>query len=152
MSEFGHIASRGAGFRVDTWGAGPFVLVVKGKHHRFEDSDQFGPSRVKANGDIAANPWWTEKHPFWRAHRLWREQGRRVEADGITCVWDGSSDPLPTLYRLEGRRRFLVFEGEDGGALINADSPEGKAAMALWYPDPSPLPVSPDTTRAGSAS
>lgn len=120
VGEFGHIGVIGAGFCIDRWGAGPFELEVDGKRHRFEDSDRFGPSRVKANGDICANPLWPERHPFWAAHAAWRKQGRRLSDDGITCVWE---PPKPTTYYKVGRKNAVIVEhGDDGGEFIEVET------------------------------
>lgn len=88
MSEFGHFAARGKGVFLDSWGGGPFVIYARGRRYRFEDSDRFGPYLVRKSGEIRHNPYPPEKSPFWRAHRLWVKQGRRVAEDGITCIWD----------------------------------------------------------------
>ena len=117
MGEFGHSYFGGPGFRVDSWGAGPFGLVVDDKPHRFEDSDRFGPSRVNKDGSMPAHPYWPERHRFWIAHRAWRKDGRRLEADGITCIWD---EPKPTVARRLGRKQLLVITfGDDDGALVD---------------------------------
>ncbi len=52
MSEFGHIAFRGKNVFIDVWGGGPFIMRVRDKEWRFEESDRFGPQLVKRNGDI----------------------------------------------------------------------------------------------------
>ncbi len=114
MAEFGHIASIGGGICIDAWGAGPFVISAGGKLFRFEDSDRFGPSLIKKNGDICTNPWPCERSPFWRAHRLWVRQGRRTE-DGVICVWD---EPKPTKYRKIGRTRVIIENGDEDGGYI----------------------------------
>ncbi len=146
MSEFGHIARSFAGFHIDSWGAGPFLITVEGKTYRFEDSDRFGPSKLRADGEIAANPWWPERSLFWRAHRLWCEQGRRTESDGITCIWEGSARPAPTVYRTVGRTKFVILDGEDGGPAVSEHSPAGKAALAAALPT---TPVAPNLAQGG---
>lgn len=89
MSEFGHIAANVKGFGfIDTWGEGPFVIHFgKRKSWRFEDSDRFGPQLLKDSGELRAKPVPSQNNPFWLAHRKWVEQGRQLEADGITCRW-----------------------------------------------------------------
>jgi hypothetical protein len=118
-SDFGHISSIGGGLCFDAWGAGPFCIVAGGKSFRFEDSDRFGPSLVKKNGDVCANPWPGERSQFWRAHRIWVRQGRRTE-DGENCVWD---EPQPTIVRKIGRTFFVVSDGEEDGETIVRDDP-----------------------------
>lgn len=88
MSEFGHFATAGPGFHTDSWGAGPFLISVAGKTWRFEDSDQFGPTLIKRDGHQLKNSWPGERSPFWRAHRIWESQGRRLAEDGATCLWE----------------------------------------------------------------
>lgn len=113
--EFGHLGVIGPNLCMDAWGAGPFVISAGGKLYRFEDSDRFGPSLVTLGGDIAAvQP--GENSPFWRAHRLWVRQGRRLAEDGVTCLWD---EPAPMIVRhLGGRHYDIVEPGEEDGALI----------------------------------
>lgn len=119
---FGHEWSQGTidghPVHVDTWGSGPFLIRVGIKSFRFEDSDRFGPALVNQDNSIRANPWPGERSPFWRAHRLWVRQGRRVEADGATCIWD---EPRPTrVQRIAGTRRqyWCIEAGEEDGALL----------------------------------
>lgn len=118
--EFGHAASNAGGFHIDRWGVGNFVICDDaGKLWRFEDSDRFGPSLIKKNGDIAKNPWPPEKSPFWRAHRIWRRQGRRVAEDKSTCIWD---EPRPMVIRRIGGKHYEVIDGgeEDGRVIKQA--------------------------------
>lgn len=112
-NEFGHDAIVSKDFCIDAWGVGPFVIEVGGKSYRFEDSDRFGPALIKENGDPLTNPWPPERCPFWRAHRLWRRQGRRTHEDGITCRWD---EPRPMFVRRFDKRTCLIVEnGEEDG-------------------------------------
>lgn len=121
MSDFGHIARIGNGVCLDSWGTGPFVIEADGKRYRFEDSDQFGPSLIKLNGDPLTNPWPSSRSQFWRAHRIWARQGRRVKEDGVTCVWD---EPKPQIVRrINSRNVILVEPGEPDGKTVFA-SPE----------------------------
>jgi|GEM_PF-2173829 len=70
-------------------GAGPFVLrTPDGRPHRFEDSDRFGPVRLRKDDEVSDARPWGEKHPFWARHSAWCRQGRRVAEDGITCILD----------------------------------------------------------------
>ena len=119
-NNFGHKTLRGEfeghTLFIDSWGSGPFLINAGGKPYRFEDSDQFGPSLITPRGDIAANPWPAERSPFWRAHRIWRLQGRRVLEDGISCVWD---EPKPQVVQNIGGKHYKVVEnGEEDGITI----------------------------------
>lgn len=87
MSEFGHFHATGAGIHIDMWGAGPFVLEFMGHVYRFEDSDRFGPVRLKKNGEPAEISVFSSQSGFWYAWDKWVEQGRRVAKDGSTCIW-----------------------------------------------------------------
>lgn len=120
MSEFGHdYGGDGNAFFFDVWGAGPFVISVAGKDFRFEDSDRFGPALINRNGELKAEPYPPERSPFWRAHRIWVRQGRRVE-DKINCVWD---EPKPTIAKRINSRNIEVTEnGEEDGKLIILDA------------------------------
>lgn len=120
--EFGHHAVIGRfdppeneiGFCLDAWGTGPFrITATDGKVYRFEDSDQFGPYLVTRRGDIAATQL-PERSPFWRAHWLWRRQGRQIAEDG-TCVW---REPKPTTAMLKGRQIIILEHGEPDGILL----------------------------------
>ena len=114
MSEFDHTGIIGTGICIDSWGAGPFVIVVGETRWRFEDSDRFGPLLINRRGEPLSNPYPPERSRFWRAHRIWVRQGRRTE-DGVTCIWD---EPKPTKYHKIGRDRFIVENGEEDGKFV----------------------------------
>lgn len=119
-TEFGHEWQHGhlngGPVFIDNWGVGPFIISVDGKTFRFEDSDRFGPSLLNKAGDIKSNPWPSAKSPFWRAHRIWKRQGRRLADDGIACIWD---EPKPTVVQHMGGRHYLVVDnGEEDGRYI----------------------------------
>lgn len=123
MGEFGHEFVQGTGFHIDSWGTGPFVIASEGKCYRFEDSDRFGPALVNKRGDPLKNPYPGERSPFWRAHAIWRRQGRRTEDDGITCIWD---EPKPMLVRrIAGNHHLVVDAGEEDGKVIYLDEAKG---------------------------
>lgn len=110
MGDFGHVGIVGAGWCVDSWGAGPFVIDAKGKRYRFEDSDMFGPALVDRRGDPLKNPWPNERSPFWTAHAAWRKAGRRVAADGKTCIYEW---PKPTVVRAVNRQITIIEKGDE---------------------------------------
>lgn len=117
MSDFGHCYfNNGPKIHIDAWGVGPFVISVGGKQFRFEDSDRFGPYLVRKNGAMLANPYPPERSPFWRAHMLWRRQGRRMADDGVTCIWD---EPKPMkVRRINGRNCEIIEPGEEDGKIV----------------------------------
>lgn len=118
MSELGHSFGAMKGLRFDNWGAGPFVIEAEGKRYRFGDSDRFGPYLATKLNDPIANPYPSEHSPFWRAHRIWVRQGRRLD-DGINCIWD---EPKPQTVRMIGKRTCIVIEnGEEDGRVIRVD-------------------------------
>lgn len=127
MGEFGHQGIIGSSFCIDAWGAGPFTIEVCSRHFTFEDSDRFGPSIVTRTGEVA------ERQPregseFWRAHRIWVRQGRRV--DGARCLWD---EPKPTTYkRINNRNSLIVENGDEDGRMICI----GQATAADTEPPP----------------
>jgi len=93
MTEFGHTSAAfkifGHVCRMDNWHAGPFTIAVNGRTWRFEDSDRFGPAILtKHDEPVPSVP--GGKSPFWPAWEVWKEQGRRVADDGITCVWNAT--------------------------------------------------------------
>lgn len=122
MGEFGHhgIKIAGLGY-IDSWGSGPFVITAGDKSFRFEDSDRFGPSLIKKNGDISQNPFPPQNSPFWKAHRLWRRQGRRTAPDGVTCIYDDIK-PKPTIYRRLGKELIVIEHGDEDGEMIEISS------------------------------
>lgn len=120
MNEFGHFSAIGAGFCIDAWGAGPFWIRVGKKTWRFEDSDRFGPTLVDRYGETL--DWPSERSPFWRAHRIWVRQGRRVSEDQMTCMWH---EPTPSkVWRATPRNIFLIESGEPDGLTIDASEEE----------------------------
>lgn len=73
--EFGHVGIIGNGFCVDKWGVGPFVMSWRGKKYRFEDSDRFGPTLIRKDGEpTKKQP--DERSPFWDGYKLWRDAER----------------------------------------------------------------------------
>jgi hypothetical protein len=113
--EFGHSYANIGGVIIDSWGVGPFFITDEaGKEWFFEDSDRFGPYIVnrKTHQLLANQP--GERSVFWRAHRIWCRQGRRLEDD--RCVWH---EPKPTRFRRLSRRDSIVVEhGEEDGKCI----------------------------------
>ena len=126
MSEFGHIGIIGDGFCLDHWGAGPFTITAGGKtEYRFEDSDRFGPLLLTKK-DMPAENQPGERSPFWKAHRLWKRQGRRTADDGQTCIYD---PPRPNYYKKISRGfRLIVGYGDEDGDYIEVPS-EGPASF-----------------------
>jgi hypothetical protein len=111
MSEFGHFGAVGNGFCIDAWGAGPFILG----EWIFEDSDRFGPLLLdKIGNPLEKQP--SERSSFWRPYHIWLNQGRKVESDGKTCVWQ---QPKPTKVMRLGKRTAIVIEnGDELGEII----------------------------------
>jgi hypothetical protein len=122
--EFGHFSAAASGAYIDAWGAGPFTIRVAGKTFRFEDSDRFGPYLVSKDGDILdKQP--REGAPFWRAHRIWVRQGRRLEGDA--CIWD---EPKQTkVVKIAGRQHVVVECGEEDGETIVVEDEAARAAI-----------------------
>lgn len=88
MSEFGYFAwTTPDGTRWHYNGAGHFVLTTPdGREHRFEDSDRWGPVRLRKDGEISDARPWGEKHSFWSVYGAWRGQNRPIAEDGGTCI------------------------------------------------------------------
>ena len=130
MSEYGHIYASGTivdqPYHVDAWGAGPFTITAKDRQYRFEDSDRFGPHLVTKGGAIRSNPWPPEGSPFWRAHKLWREQGRQIADDAVSCIYEWS-DPRPTKYFKRGRQLIVLEHGDIDGPIILVPPPDTAA-------------------------
>ena len=111
--EFGHHGCTGKDFSFDTWGSGPFLITVRGVQFRFEDSSRFGPVLVNKRGDLLEDPYPPEGSPFWRAHTVWRRQGRRL--DGSICIWD---EPRPMIIRHIGGKHYEVIDGGDEDGVV----------------------------------
>jgi hypothetical protein len=127
--EFGHKYATvrdasGQIFHIDAWGAGPFTIHAASKAFRFKDSDRFGPYLLNRRGDILdKQP--REGSPFWRAHRIWVRQGRRLEGDA--CIWD---EPKPTkVVKIAGRTSFVVECGDEDGETIVIEDEAARAAI-----------------------
>lgn len=119
MSEFGHFGRISGVFCIDAWGAGPFVITHQDKSYRFEDSDRFGPVLLNKNGEPSERQP-GERSPFWDVHSLWRKQGRRLEEDGTTCIFDVLA-LKPTFYRKIGGQNFIIEDGDEGGEFIEVE-------------------------------
>ena len=110
MSEFGHIAKIAAGVCIDSFGCGPFVIVVDGETFKFEDSDRFGPTILNTRGGPAAKQP-ANRSLFWKAHCMWRRQGKQVE-HGL-CVWKRWKNTK--VRHLGGRSYELIEPGDSWG-------------------------------------
>lgn len=77
--EFGHSYSHGRGLFIDSWGAGPFVIVARGKRYYFEDSDRFGPAFIDPKTGDPTNEVIPPHSPFWRAWERWKRDGRKTQ-------------------------------------------------------------------------
>ncbi len=88
MTEFGHAAFSSGDVHIDSWGAGPFKITVDGETFEFEDSDRFGP--VHCEDGEPSGFQFVEDGKFWPAWQAWKNQGRRVADDGVTCVWEAA--------------------------------------------------------------
>lgn len=106
--EFGHVVWSGRGILADAWGVGPFIINVGEKAYRFEDSERFGPYLVAKDGRVLERQP-GERSDFWRPHWLWREQGRRLKADGVTCIY---TLPRPPFAYLKGAQIIMISQGE----------------------------------------
>ena len=124
MSDFGHFHGHVGSMHIDAWGAGPYEIEIDGKRFRFEDSDRFGPQRLKRNGDPTDSNF-GERSKFWEAHALWVAQGRRVADDGVTCLWRKA---LPTIVQKIGNMHMVLQHGEPnargGIAIVQVESPK----------------------------
>jgi hypothetical protein len=118
MADYGHQYGNVGGAFIDSWGRGPFVIEIGRKSFRFEDSDMFGPTRLRPDGEIdERHPFFGERSPFWEAFYAWRKGGRRVAEDGITCVWDQLK---PTkIYMIDEKNAVVIEQGDDGGAIVD---------------------------------
>ena len=120
--EFGHEWRNGGGLFIDTWGAGPFRIVMGAREAHFEDSDRFGPLLVSKRGVVL------ERQPgerswFWDPYHMWLKGGRRLNGD--LCVWD---EPRKgTYYRLGGLTFGLTEPDLPGGRYVEVPAPTDEA-------------------------
>lgn len=134
--EFGHSYAKfydddGRPVFIDSWGTGPFTLRHAGKTWRFSDSDRFGPCFLNKEGrEAKSEP--KPGSPFWRAHHLWRQQGRMVKG-GRECVFDWVP-PRPTTYCWVGRKRWVVEDGDHDGDFVEVPFTAEIAEKLKLYP------------------
>lgn len=62
------------------------ITDARGKRWDFEDHPRFGPQVTNRRGDILTKQP-GERSAFWDAWGAWKNQGKNVAADGLTCVW-----------------------------------------------------------------
>lgn len=129
MDEFGHTGIIGNGFCIDAWGNNHFRIIVNGKEYFFEDSDRFGPSLHRKDGELRKNPWPHEKHPFWQAHSQWRKQGRRLAEDKMTCIYDPIR--LPTCTVKNGKITIVEEGDPDCYELLDITDPKNPRIIVL---------------------
>ncbi len=96
MGDFGHEAitiaanlgkkNKTITTRIDSWGAGPFVIRVDGQRYWFGDSDMFGPVLVSQKSGRILDRQPCEKHRFWIGYHMWRWSGRPCRK-GFVCRW-----------------------------------------------------------------
>jgi hypothetical protein len=120
---FGHQAINFGSTHIDSWGAGPFTLSVKGKRYYFTDSDMFGPLIESKHGEVLTRQP-GEKHTFWDAYAMWRKSGRQGRKVGrwTVCKW---RMPRPGTYWKDGRGISHILSDPDlfDGSLVQVPEP-----------------------------
>jgi hypothetical protein len=76
-----------------------------GKSWLFEDHPRFGPIVLNRRGEPASTQPGS-RSPFWTAWQWWNQGGKKLNADGITCVWEKPAEP--ELVHLGGRNYALA--------------------------------------------
>lgn len=94
---------------------GPDRLITdgEGKAWKFKDHPVFGPIVLNKHGDPAADQPGS-RSTFWPAWACWKDQGKRLEEDGITCVWDA---PQPHVVEHLGGNHYRHVSGDPEGDL-----------------------------------
>ena len=113
------------------------MITNDGKTFRFEDSDRFGPTRLRENNEInERHPYFGHRSAFWPAYDAWKKGGRRVADDRITCIWDTLK---PTkIYRVGRRTAVIVEHGDEGGPTVDVtDEMKAKGVQPTDFLDKS---------------
>ena len=75
------------GVHISFGGPDRIITDSAGRTRRFEDHPHLGPIVLNQRGDEhRAQP--GSRSAFWPAWQAWMDQGKRLEADGLTCIWD----------------------------------------------------------------
>lgn len=81
------------------------IIDRDGRRWLFEDHPRLGPIVLNGRGDEErVQP--GSRSAFWPAWTAWKDQGKRLQADDITCLWDAPPPPEP-LVHLGGRNYAL---------------------------------------------
>lgn len=91
------------------------TIIVRGKPYYFDFSERFGPYQQNKDGSERKRDW--PKH-VWDAFQWWFDQGKRMEPDGVTCIWEEDHDTLPWGGKLSDYEEvapgmFIHFLQED---------------------------------------
>ena len=94
-----------AGGSVSLGGPDRRIVDATGKAWTFEDHPRLGPVVLNKRGDVAKQQPGS-RSAFWPAWQAWKEQGKRVQADGLSCMWEAPA--APELVHLGGRNFALA--------------------------------------------
>lgn len=94
-----------AGGTLNMGGPDRRIEDAAGKVWIFEDHPRFGPVVLNSRGNpTAQQP--GGRSAFWPAWQAWKDQGKRLQIDGLTCLWE--APPAPELVHLGGRNYALA--------------------------------------------
>lgn len=85
------------------------IVDAAGKAWTFEDHPRLGPVVLNSNGQEMANQP-RERSAFWPAWQAWKDQGKRVHADGLNCIWEKPVEPA--MRHLGGCHFVLLVHPE----------------------------------------
>lgn len=103
-AEFGHVSSRSAGFFLDQWGVGPYVIMTSGGRFVFEDSARFGPCLLDGKTLDPTGKMIPQDSAFWPAWTKWRDEGRQTAGGKVIGKGGHKTEAMYCVYTRRTRK------------------------------------------------